>query len=160
MAFEVKNKILELEGHKSRLRFTSLQKRQFEVISELYVDTIDLTDDVNRYMTWLGFRGRTPEERADNFFELDGKMKDYGNKLRRKRLFLKADTADKIIDYLRKINRLIDEGGTNDIRTLSDNKIFKIEAMGKIIKLTSEMKVTLDNFAKDLEIEFRTLIEE
>ena len=46
-------------------------------------------------------------------------MKDYGSKLRRKRLFLKADTADKIIGHLRKINRLIDEGGTNDIHTLS-----------------------------------------
>ena len=87
-------------------------------------------------------------------------MKDYGSKLRRKRLFLKADTADKIIGHLRKINRLIDEGGTNDIHTLSDNRSFKIEAMGKILQIASEMKVTLDAFATDLEHEFRTLIEE
>ena len=68
--FEVKNRILELQRHKSQLRYTSLQKRQFEVISELYVDTIDLTDEVNEYITWLGFKGRTPEEKAEYFLDL------------------------------------------------------------------------------------------
>jgi hypothetical protein len=86
--FEMKNRILDLEEHKSRVRFTSLQNKQFEVISELYVNTLDLIDEINEYFTWLGFDGHTPEEKQKNYTKLYRSMSNYGADFKRKRLFI------------------------------------------------------------------------
>jgi hypothetical protein len=61
---------------------------------------------------------------------------------------------------LRHINTAIDKGGTVDIRTLSYDKESRLEASRNIIELTTETKNTLNNFTKELDKEFRNLIEQ
>lgn len=149
---------IELEAYKQKTSFTKFHEKRFLIIEEFHLESHDLFDEINLYFDFIGM-GNTSEIKRDRNIKIQISISEYINSYKRKKLYLGKEVSTIIDGFLLKINRLVREGGTNDIYLLGGDLDWKAKAASKLQEIVDITRDEIPKVLISLETEFLNNLE-